>query len=197
MTRIFVNLPVKDLNQSKAFFTKLGYTFNPKYTNDDGACMVISEENFVMLLRKEFFQTFIKKEIADATRTAEVIVTQEMKNPAEVDALLAKALTAGASETISMNDPGMYLRGYSDLDGHLWEIAHNPYARLDDDGRHVLEKADKTRQARRLIAHIAKHHEYWNPALPLDQSLQQICRQSGPKLWLGIHLANGSPRFQP
>jgi len=122
MTRLFVNLPVKDLDQSKAFFTRLGYFFNPKFSDGNGASMIISEDNFVMLLRKEFFQTFIKKEIADATKTAEVIVSQEMKTPAEVDALLAKALAAGGTETISMNDPGMYLRGYMDLDGHLWEI---------------------------------------------------------------------------
>lgn len=122
MTRLFVNLPVNDLNKSKAFFTSLGYTFNPKFTNDDGAPMVISEDNYVMLLRKEFFQTFVKKEIADASQTAEVIVTQEMKSPTEVDALIAKALAAGGSETITLNDPGMYLKGYADLDGHLWEI---------------------------------------------------------------------------
>jgi len=119
---IFVNLPVEDLNRSKGFFAKLGYTYNPQFTDDNAECMVISEAIFVMLLRKEFFQTFIKKEIADATKTAEVIVSQEMESPAEVDALLAKALTAGGTETISMKDPGMYLRGYMDLDGHLWEI---------------------------------------------------------------------------
>lgn len=122
MTRLFINLPVEDLNRSKVFFTRLGYTFNPKFTNDDGACLVISEDNFVLLLRKEFFQTFINKEIADATRTAETIITHEVKTPLEVDALIEKALSAGASETITMNDPGMYLRGYTDLDGHLWEI---------------------------------------------------------------------------
>jgi predicted lactoylglutathione lyase len=122
MKRLFVNLPVNDLEKSKSFFTGLGYTFNPKFTNDKGAAMVISDANFVMLLQKDFFNTFIKKEIADARRTAEVIVSHELETPAAVDELVNKALAAGASETISMNDPGMYLRVYMDLDGHLWEI---------------------------------------------------------------------------
>lgn len=119
---IFVNLPVEDLNRSKGFFAKLGYTYNPQFTDDNAACMVISEEIFVMLLRKDFFRNFIKKEIADSSRVAESIVSLTMESRAEVDAILAKALAAGASETISMDEGWMYQRGFADLDGHLWEI---------------------------------------------------------------------------
>ena len=119
---IFVNLPVEDLNRSKGFFAKLGYTYNPQFTDDNAACMVISEEIFVMLLRKDFFKNFIKKEIADSSRVAESIVSLTMENRAEVDAMLDQALAAGARETISMDEGWMYQRGFADLDGHLWEI---------------------------------------------------------------------------
>jgi predicted lactoylglutathione lyase len=118
---IFVNLPVEDLNRSKGFFAKLGYTYNPQFTDENAACMVISEEIFVMLLRKDFFKNFIKKEIADSSRVAESIVSLTMENRAEVDAMLDQALAAGARETISMDEGWMYQRGFADLDGHLWE----------------------------------------------------------------------------
>lgn len=121
---IFVNLPVEDLHRSMNFFAKLGYTFNPQFTDENAACMVISEEIFTMLLVKDFFSNFTKKDIADATRTTEVIVSLSMDSRAEVDELLAKALAAGASETQTMDEGWMYQRGFADLDGHLWEFGY-------------------------------------------------------------------------
>ncbi len=118
---IFVNIPVQDLPRSMEFFSKLCYTFNPQFTDENAACMVISEEIFVMLLRKDFFKNFIRKEIADSTKVAESIISLTMEDRAEVDAILSKALSAGASETISMDEGWMYQRGFADLDGHLWE----------------------------------------------------------------------------
>lgn len=118
---VFVNLPVEDLDRSKAFFSKLGYTYNPQFTDENAACMVISEDISVMLLRRDFFKNFIKKEIADTSKVVESITTLNMENRAEVDAILKNALAAGASETLTMDEGWMYQRGFADLDGHLWE----------------------------------------------------------------------------
>jgi hypothetical protein len=120
---IFVNFPVRDLPRSKSFFASLGYTFNPKFTNDDAACMVVSDTIFVMLLTEHFFKTFTKKEITDAHTATEVLVCLNEPSRAAVDAHLEKALAAGASESREPQDHGfMYGRSYSDLDGHIWEV---------------------------------------------------------------------------
>ncbi len=123
--QIFVNLPVKDLEKSKAFFEQLGFTFNPQFTNNDGACMVISDTIFAMLLTVPFFQTFIKKPVADATKSTEVLICLSCENRAEVDALVAKALAAGGTAPNDPQDHGfMYAHGFEDLDGHIWELAY-------------------------------------------------------------------------
>lgn len=122
---IFVNLPVQDLQASKAFFAALGYSFNRTFTNDDAACMVISESIFVMLLTQPFFKQFTNKAIADAHSQTEVITCLSADSRTAVDAMVDKALAAGASEPQPARDYGfMYQRGFQDLDGHLWEIAH-------------------------------------------------------------------------
>jgi predicted lactoylglutathione lyase len=122
---IFVNLPVRDLDASKAFFAALGYAFNPQFTNQDAACMVVSESIYVMLLMEPFFQTFTPQPVCDARRQTEVITCLSAADRAAVDALMDKALAAGASEPMPARDYGfMYQRGFQDLDGHLWEIAH-------------------------------------------------------------------------
>ncbi len=122
---IFVNLPVQDLQQSKDFFSALGYSFNPAYTNEDAACMVISESIFVMLLVKPFFQQFTNKKIADAHAETEVITCLSAASRKAVDVMVDKAVAAGGSEPQPARDYGfMYQRGFQDLDGHLWEIAH-------------------------------------------------------------------------
>ncbi len=122
---IFVNLPVRDLEASKAFFAALGYSFNPTFTNADAACMIISDSIFVMLLVERFFSQFTTKPISDARQQTEVITCLSATSRAEVDAWVDKALQAGASEPQPARDYGfMYQRGFQDLDGHLWEIAH-------------------------------------------------------------------------
>lgn len=122
---IFVNLPVRDLDASKAFFAALGYTFNPQFTNQDAACMVISDSIYVMLLVEPFFQTFTPQPLCDARRQTEVITCLSAASRAAVDQLVDKALAAGAGEPMPARDYGfMYQRGFQDLDGHLWEIAH-------------------------------------------------------------------------
>ncbi len=122
-TKIFVNLPVKDLNKSVDFFTKLGYTFNPQFTDEKATCMIISDDIFVMLLVETFFKSFIKKEIADATKSAESIICLSADSKEKVDEMVSKAVAAGATTPNEKQDQGfMYSHGFQDLDGHLWEI---------------------------------------------------------------------------
>ncbi len=122
-TKIFVNLPIKDLNRSVEFFTKLGYTFNSQFTDENATCMIISDDIFAMLLVEPFFQTFTKKQIADAKKTTEVIICLSANSRAEVDEMISKAVAAGATIYKDPQDHGfMYEQSYEDLDGHLWEI---------------------------------------------------------------------------
>jgi predicted lactoylglutathione lyase len=121
--KIFVNLPVKDLNRSVDFFTKLGFSFNQQFTNESSTCMVISEDIFIMLLVEPFFKTFTKKEIADATRTTESIICLSAENREQVDDIVRKAVEAGGTSPNPKQDQGfMYGHGFQDLDGHLWEV---------------------------------------------------------------------------
>lgn len=120
--KLFVNLPVKDLEKTKAFFAALGFTFNPQFTNESAACMVVSEHNFVMLLMQPFFQGFTPKPLADAHASTEVLVAFDCDSKAAVDELVGKALAAGAKEPREPQDHGfMYQRTFEDLDGHMWE----------------------------------------------------------------------------
>jgi predicted lactoylglutathione lyase len=123
--KIFVNLPIKNMERSKAFFTALGFTFNPQFTNEQGACMVISDDIFAMLLTEPFFQTFTKKRVADARESTEVLVCLSCESRAEVDELVRKALAAGGKAPNAPQDHGfMYGHGFEDLDGHIWELAY-------------------------------------------------------------------------
>ncbi len=122
-TKIFVNLPVKDLDKTKTFFSALGYTFNPQFTDENAACMVINEDIYAMLLIEPFFKGFIDKDIVDATKSTEVLIALSTDSRAEVDELVNKAVAAGGTETRPAQDHGfMYTRSYNDLDGHIWEI---------------------------------------------------------------------------
>jgi len=124
-TQIFINLPVKNLEKSINFFTRLGYTFNPQFTDENATCMIISENIFVMLLVEPFFKSFIKKDIADSSRTTEVILCLSAESKHEVDELVRKAVAAGGSVPNSAQDQGfMYSHGFEDLDGHLWEVMY-------------------------------------------------------------------------
>ncbi|MBP7565456.1 MAG: VOC family protein [Burkholderiaceae bacterium] len=124
MTRqIFVNLPIKEMARSQAFFRSLGFDFNPQFTNEQGACMVIADNIFAMLLVEPFFQGFTKKKIADAHQSTEVLLCLSCDSRAQVDELVAKALAAGGRAPIAPQDHGfMYGHGFEDLDGHQWEL---------------------------------------------------------------------------
>jgi uncharacterized protein len=126
MTRqIYVNLPVKNLERAKAFFGSLGFSFNPQFTNDSGACMVIADNIYAMLLTESFFQTFTKKPVADASRSTEVLVCLSCESRAEVDELVRKALDAGGKAPNAPQDHGfMYGHGFEDMDGHVWELVY-------------------------------------------------------------------------
>jgi predicted lactoylglutathione lyase len=123
-TKIFVNLPVNDLNKSMDFFTKIGYTFNKQFTDETAACMVISEDIYAMLLTRAKFSEFTKKEISDARGSTEVIIALTAESKEEVTALADKAIEAGAIQTIDpLEYEGfMYSRSFQDLDGHQWEV---------------------------------------------------------------------------
>ena len=123
--KIFVNLPIKNMERSQAFFRALGFDFNPQFTNEQGACMVISEDIFAMLLVEPFFQTFTKKPISDAKKATEVLVCLSCESRDEVDALVKKALAAGGTAPNAPQDHGfMYGHGFTDLDGHIWELVY-------------------------------------------------------------------------
>jgi predicted lactoylglutathione lyase len=122
-TKIFVNLPVNDLSKSMDFFTKIGYTFNKQFTDETAACMVISEDIYVMLLTRVKFSQFTNKEISDAKGTTEVIIALTADSKEAVTALADKAIDAGAIQTMDPLDYGfMYSRSFQDLDGHQWEV---------------------------------------------------------------------------
>ena len=124
-TKIFVNLPVKDLNKSIEFFAQLGYRFNPQFTDKTATCMIISDDIFVMLLTEAKFGKFTPKKICDATTSSEVLLCLSCENREKVDEMVRKALDAGGSTYSEPKDYGfMYQHGYQDLDGHIWELVY-------------------------------------------------------------------------
>ncbi|WP_374076035.1 VOC family protein [Bdellovibrio bacteriovorus] len=121
--QIYVNLPVKDLKKSMGFFSQLGFEFNPEFTNDQGACMIIGENIYAMLLDEEFFKTFIDKPVCDAKKSTEVLVCFSADTRKDVDTYVAKAQKAGGTVPRKSQDHGfMYQHSFEDLDGHIWEI---------------------------------------------------------------------------
>jgi predicted lactoylglutathione lyase len=121
--KIFVNLPVRDLKASMDFFTKLGFEFNPQFTDDKAACMIVSDEAFVMLLHEAFFKTFTTREIGDTTRQTEVVLALSAASRAEVDEMVRHAMDAGGAHAMDAQDHGfMYGWSFYDLDGHHWEV---------------------------------------------------------------------------
>ena len=124
-TQIFVNLPVKDLDKTVQFFTKLGFTFNPRFTDENATCMIVGKDIFVMLLVETFFKTFTKKEICNTAKDTEVILALSAESREKVDRMISKAIEAGGRESREPQDYGwMYGRGFQDTDGHLWEILY-------------------------------------------------------------------------
>jgi uncharacterized protein len=124
-TKIFVNLPVKDLKKSLEFFTKLDFTFNPQFTDETAACMIVSEDIFVMLLTEDKFKTFTPKAICDATKSTEVLVCLSAESRDKVNDMVHKAIAAGGTTYNAPQDHGfMYEHGFQDLDGHIWELIY-------------------------------------------------------------------------
>lgn len=125
-TDIYVNLPVKDLGRSAEFFRELGYRFNPQFTNQDGACMIIDKNIYAMLLTEETFRRFInKKAIANARKSVEAITCITLASRQKVDEWASKAISLGATENIvpdMQQGDTMYGRSLNDLDGHIWEV---------------------------------------------------------------------------
>lgn len=120
--KIFVNLPVKDLDRSVGFFTALGFSFNPQFTDENATCMIVSEDSFVMLLVEPFFQGFTPKPVSDARQRTEVLLAFSLDSRQDVDVLVGKAVAAGATITQPARDYGfMYQQSFADLDGHQWE----------------------------------------------------------------------------
>lgn len=123
--QIFINLPVKDLNRSMEFFTKLGYTFNPQFTDEKAACMLVGENIFCMLVVESYFSTFTEKEIIDAHKQVETLIALSAEDRAQVDDHINKVTEAGGKVLDKTQDYGwMYYRAYQDLDGHHWEIVY-------------------------------------------------------------------------
>ena len=120
---LFVNLAVRDPRRSMAFFSKLGFEFNPKFTDEKAACMIISQNAFVMLLSEPFFKTFTKLDVCDTTRQTEGLFALSCRSRAEVDEMVGKAIDAGGRKAMEPMDLGfMYGSSFYDLDGHHWEV---------------------------------------------------------------------------
>jgi predicted lactoylglutathione lyase len=121
--QIYVNLPVKDLKRSVEFFTALGFSFNPDYTDENATCMIINDDAFVMLLVEGFFKTFTSKGVADASSSTEAIMAYSVDSKEAVDDAVRKALAAGGTPSQEPQDYGfMYNHSFQDPDGHLWEV---------------------------------------------------------------------------
>jgi uncharacterized protein len=122
-TKIFINLPVKDLARSTGFFTELGFSFDSRFTDENAACLVISDDIYAMLLTEPFFRNFTDKDLADTSTTAEAILALEVESRQRVDELAQRALVSGGSPAGEpMEQDGMYERSFQDPDGHLWEV---------------------------------------------------------------------------
>lgn len=121
--QIFVNLPIRDMARSQAFFKALGLNFNPRFTNEQGACLEIGENFYAMLLVEPFFQGFTKLPVSDARKATEVLIALSVDSRAEVEEIVRKAVAAGATTPNDPVDHGfMFQHGFADLDGHQWEV---------------------------------------------------------------------------
>lgn len=125
MRMIFVNLPVKDLPASQEFFGKLGFTFNPEFSDDQCGCMIVDQNIYVMLLTENRFKDFVVGEISDATKATEVLLCLTTDSRQQVDDMVATAVAAGGNAwKPPIEDGPMYGGSFQDLDGHVWEIMH-------------------------------------------------------------------------
>jgi uncharacterized protein len=122
-SQMFINLPIKDLPRSRKFFEEMGYSFNPQFSNDQGACLVLGEHSFAMLLTEPFFAGFVDKPIGDAHKSVLSLIALSCESRQKVDELVKLAVAGGATTPKPPNDHGfMYQHGFHDLDGHVWEV---------------------------------------------------------------------------
>ena len=121
--KIFVNLAVRDLKKPKTFFSTLGFEFNPKFTDENAACMIVNDDASVMLLTEPFFRTFTTREVCDTTKQTEGLFALSCESRAEVDEMVKRAVAAGGRHAANSQDHGfMYGSSFYDLDGHHWEV---------------------------------------------------------------------------
>lgn len=132
-TKVFINLPVKDLEKSKTFFQGLGYSFNPQFSDEKAACMIVSDSIFVQLLKEDYFKTFTKKQVSDAKKSTEVLIALDAGSREEVQQTVAKAKELGGTIYAEPADHGwMYQHSFADLDGHQWEIGYMDMAQFSN-----------------------------------------------------------------
>lgn len=124
-TKVFINLPVKDLERSKQFFQGLGFSFNPQFSDDKAGCMVVNDSIFVMLLTETYFKTFIDTNVCDAHKSTEVLIALDAASADEVKEFISKAESLGGTIYAPAKDHGfMFQHSFADLDGHKWEMAY-------------------------------------------------------------------------
>ncbi|WP_279102728.1 VOC family protein [Gordonia bronchialis] len=121
-SKIFINLPVADVDRSREFFTELGYSFDEAFSDEKAVCLVLGENMVAMLLQRDFFGSFHPVTTADATTTKECVVCVDAESRAAVDTLVDNAISAGAKPGDTEDHGFMYGRSYDDLDGHSWQI---------------------------------------------------------------------------
>ena len=132
--QIFVNLPVKDLKKTINFFTKLGFKFKPKFTDENATCMIIGKNIFAMLLVEKFFKRFTKKKIYNAKKSTGAILALSVESRKKVDEMIKKVIAAGGKETRKAEDYGwMYGRAFEDINGHLWEVFHMNESKMPEE----------------------------------------------------------------
>jgi len=139
-TKIYVNLPVKNLERSVAFFQKLGFSLSPQFTDETAACIDLSDDIHVMLLSEALFKEFTPKAICDATKSTEVLVSLSCESRKRVDELVSKAVSAGGTTYCDAREYGfMYSHGFQDLDSHIWELVYMEPKVVDIENAHAFE----------------------------------------------------------
>ena len=124
-SQVFINLPVHELNRSVQFFTRLGFTFNPQFTDESATCMLVGENIFVMLLTRERYAGFTPKPVADARSASQVLIALSLQSREAVDAMVRAAVDAGGTTYADPRDHGwMYQHSFEDPDGHQWEVMY-------------------------------------------------------------------------
>ncbi|CAB3800365.1 VOC family protein [Paraburkholderia fynbosensis] len=122
--QIYVNLAVDDLERSKAFFSTIGFSFEPQFTNEQAACLILGDNIYAMLLVKDLFKSFTRKSLCNPKESTEALVGLSCESRGEVDALVAKALAGGTVPRAPQDYGFMYGHGFEDIDGHIWELIY-------------------------------------------------------------------------